>query len=69
MDSKDLHPLEEFTVDVAVCLGKLIAEISMFRNGTFPHFRQFKVSCGANSDKLLYLVIGMVIGSKSYNIP
>ena len=23
VDSKDLHPLEEFTVDVAVCLGKL----------------------------------------------
>ena len=26
VDSKDLNPLEEFTVDVAVCLGKLIAK-------------------------------------------
>ena len=26
VDSKDLNPLEEFTVDVAVCLGKVIAK-------------------------------------------
>ena len=38
VDSKDLHPLEEFTVDVAVCLGKLIAEKIMPRNGKFPYF-------------------------------
>ena len=50
MDSKDLHPLEEFTVDVAVCLGKLIAEMIMPRNGKF-----LTISCGANSDKLLVL--------------
>ena len=49
MDSKDLHPLEEFTVDVAVCLGELIAEILMPQNGTIQK------SCGVNSDKLLVL--------------